>query len=44
MYSAWVYEIFTCLMDSYVLFQSSSAVNSYQAMAFENVNVGLWGG
>ena len=27
-------------MDSYVLFQSSSVVNSYEAMAFEKVNVG----
>ena len=27
-------------MDSYVLFQSSSVVNSFEAMAFENVDVG----
>ena len=27
-------------MGSYVLFQSSSVVNSYEAMAFENVEVG----
>ena len=42
MFSAWVYEIFICLMDSYVLFQSSSVLNSYEAIAFENVNVGSW--
>ena len=29
-------------MDSYVLFQSSSFVNSYEAMTFKNVDVGLW--
>ena len=29
-------------MDSCVLFQSTSLLNSYEAMAFENKSIGLW--